>query len=77
MWVHLRFSEAETFMSIRDDGIGFAATATAHGGLGLASLKERAEKIRANLEIESTPGTGTEIRVVVPARFAKEQNSRN
>lgn len=77
VWVHLRFSEAETFMSIRDDGIGFAATATAHGGLGLASLKERAEKIRANLEIESTPGTGTEIRVVVPARSAKEQNSRN
>ena len=77
VWVHLRFAEAETFMSIRDDGIGFAATATGNGGLGLASLKERAEKIEANLEIESTPGCGTEIRVIVPARSANGQNSRN
>ncbi|HEX6268695.1 MAG TPA: GAF domain-containing sensor histidine kinase, partial [Anaerolineales bacterium] len=73
VWVHLRFSEAETFLAIRDDGVGFTPTAAGNGGLGLASLRERAEKIGASMEIESTSGAGTEIRVVVPTGFAKEK----
>lgn len=72
VWIHLCFSETETFLTIRDDGVGFTPTAAGNGGLGLASLKERAEKIRATLEIESRPGRGTEVRVVVPAGFAME-----
>jgi PAS domain S-box-containing protein len=77
VFIHLHFSEAETFLAIRDDGVGFAPTAAGNGGLGLASIKERAEKIKATLEIESTPGTGTEVRVVVPAGFAVEENQEN
>ena len=77
VWVHLRFSETETLLAIRDDGVGFAPTAAGNGGLGLASLKERAEKIGAKLEIESTPGAGTEIRVVASADSAKEPNREN
>jgi PAS domain S-box-containing protein len=72
VWVHLRFSEAETLLSIQDDGIGFLPTAVGTGGLGLGSLKERAENIGANLEVESTPGAGTRIQVSVPASFARE-----
>ena len=75
--VHLRFSETETFLAIRDDGVGFALTAAGNGGLGLPSLKERAEKIEASLKIESKPGTGTEIIVVVPAGFSTESNPGN
>ena len=77
VWVQLRFSEAETFLAIHDDGVGFAPTSEGNGGLGLASLKERAEKIGASLEIESTAGAGTEIRVVVPVSSAKEHNAGN
>ncbi|HET8562628.1 MAG TPA: GAF domain-containing sensor histidine kinase, partial [Candidatus Binatia bacterium] len=72
--VDLRFSETETILAIRDDGVGFTPTAKGHGGLGLASLKERAEKIGASLKIESKSGIGTEVSVVVPAGFAKEEN---
>jgi PAS domain S-box-containing protein len=72
VWVNLGFSERETFLSIRDDGIGFVPTAAGNGGLGLASFKERAEKIKASLKIESKRGAGTEIIVVVPACFAIE-----
>jgi signal transduction histidine kinase len=72
VWVNLGFSERETFLSIRDDGIGFVPTAAGNGGLGLASFKERAEKIEASLKIESKRGAGTEIIVVVPACFAIE-----
>lgn len=75
--VHLRFSETEIFLAIRDDGIGFAPTAAGNGGFGLASLKERADTIGASLEIKSTPGCGTEIIVLVPATSAKEPKSDN
>jgi PAS domain S-box-containing protein len=74
VWVHLCFSEAETILEIRDDGIGFVPTAGGNGGLGLASLKERAEKIGASLNIESQPGSGTEIRVVVPLSATQGSN---
>ena len=72
VWVHLCFSEVETILTIRDDGVGFAPNAEGNGGLGLASLKERAEKIRSTLQIHSRPGMGTEVRVIAPAGFAKE-----
>ena len=72
VWVYLCFSEAETILAIRDDGVGFAPSGECNGGLGLASLKERAEKIGANLKIESAPGMGTEIKVTVPSSSQKE-----
>jgi PAS domain S-box-containing protein len=76
--VCLQFTEDKVFLAIRDDGVGFLPTATGNGGgLGLAGLKERADKIGASLEIDSMPGTGTEIRVIVPAGFAKERNIVN
>ena len=75
--VRLCFSDFETLLVIRDDGVGFAAATSSNGGLGLASLKERAEKIGASLEIESKPDAGTEIRVIVPATFPKDKKSRN
>jgi signal transduction histidine kinase len=62
----------ETTLTIRDDGVGFAPAAGGNGGLGLASLKERAEKIRARLKIESSPGAGTEITVIVPSSSTQE-----
>jgi PAS domain S-box-containing protein len=73
VWVYLCFSNVETTLAIRDDGVGFAPTVGGNGGgLGLASLKERAEKIGASLNIESMPGAGTAIRVVVPASSPQE-----
>jgi signal transduction histidine kinase len=64
----------ETILDIRDDGVGFAPTSGGNGGLGLAGLKERAEKIGARLKIESKPGAGTEISVVVPFSSTQETN---
>ncbi|HTY08009.1 MAG TPA: cache domain-containing protein [Candidatus Edwardsbacteria bacterium] len=66
--LRLRFSEAETLLEVCDDGVGFVPSASgAGGGLGLASLKERAQKIGAKLSIESAPGSGTQIQVTAPA----------
>jgi PAS domain S-box-containing protein len=69
--VELVFGGSETCLAICDDGAGFAPDAVSQrGGLGLASLRERAEKIGATLAIASSPGQGTEVRVVVPAPAA-------
>ncbi len=73
VWVRLRFSDTETVLEIDDDGGGFAPSASGRaGGLGLASLKERAQKIGARLSVDSAPGSGTQIRVVVPIGLAKD-----
>lgn len=52
--------------SVRDDGIGFDPPA-GHGGLGLVTMRERAELVGGTLTIRSRRGHGTEIRVVVNA----------
>ncbi len=70
--VHLQFSESETLLEICDDGVGFApGTAGSAGGLGLASLTERAQHIGATLDMDSAPGSGTRIRVVVHGSAAQ------
>jgi two-component system nitrate/nitrite sensor histidine kinase NarX len=51
-------------LTIRDNGIGFdSATRLEHGGshIGLHIMRERAERISARLDIDSTPGEGTTI----------------
>jgi signal transduction histidine kinase len=64
--VHLRFQETNTLLEICDDGIGFHPDEIrAGGGLGIPGMKERAQRIGAHLEIHSTPGEGTTVRVMV------------
>jgi signal transduction histidine kinase len=65
--VCLRFSQDAICLEISDDGSGFAlANAQESGGLGLPGMRERAERIGADLEIESAPGQGTKVMVRVP-----------
>ena len=47
---------------VSDDGVGFTPQ-DATLGMGLRSLRERAERIGARLELESEPGRGTTVRV--------------
>lgn len=51
-------------LDVRDDGRGFAADAAA--GLGLVTMRERAEQLGGELRIESAPGGGTRVRATVP-----------
>jgi len=47
---------------ITDDGRGFDTESIDEGGLGLVSMKERIEKLKGKLVIESSPGEGTQIK---------------
>ena len=54
---------------VRDDGVGLStppADPTGDRGRGLPNMRQRARSLDAELEVESTPGHGTAIRVVVP-----------
>jgi len=55
---------------IRDDGSGFVpdrdGPGDGGGGIGLRSMQERAENLGGELEVESSLGRGTRVRVTVP-----------
>jgi two-component system NarL family sensor kinase len=58
-------------LAVRDDGVGFSeqtiSERASEGHMGLRLLSSLAEEQGASLEIESEPGRGTVVRVVVPA----------
>lgn len=55
-------------VQIRDDGIGFDTRQAFPGHLGLQSMRERAERAQGRFLIESTPGVGTQITLILPVR---------
>jgi signal transduction histidine kinase len=56
-------------LEVKDDGVGFVLDAVRDkGGLGLASMRERAEQLGGQLQVQSAPGKGTTVRIrLVPA----------
>jgi signal transduction histidine kinase len=62
--VQIRDKDDVIELEVVDDGVGFN-TDVGNGGLGLISMKERAEKIGGELVVLSTPGEGTRIKVRV------------
>jgi signal transduction histidine kinase len=53
-------------LDVADDGQGFDAARLNRGGFGLTSMRERAEELGGEFTIESEPGKGTKIAVLIP-----------
>ena len=54
-------------VEVRDDGRGFDPNFPIFGsGIGMSSLQERAERLGADLNIESEGGIGTSVRIRMP-----------
>jgi len=53
-------------LRIRDDGVGFDPVASRGDGLGLDGMAERARLIGGELDLRSSPGSGTELTLRVP-----------
>ncbi len=64
--VRLQKRRDRLVFEIRDDGCGFDQQQVGNGGRGLRNMQERAEKIGARLTVDSRPGRGTIVRVVLP-----------
>jgi signal transduction histidine kinase len=66
------WQEDELFVArVQDDGVGFDIQAvnsnySSRGSLGMVNMRERAERIDGSLKVESAPGKGTMITLVVP-----------
>lgn len=69
--VEVRPGNERVVATIEDDGRGFRidAAAAPPSGLGLIGMRERARNAGGKLEIDSEPGGGTRVRVVLPARI--------
>ena len=67
LWLESRISGSVFVLAMRDDGRGFRVEEVA-GGLGLGSMRSRAEEIGAVSEVLSAPGDGTTVRLWLPLR---------
>jgi len=65
--IELRHEGRQIIMNIRDDGKGFRPSPDAEArGIGLLSMKERAELLGGSFRVQSAPGKGCVIEVEVP-----------
>jgi DNA-binding NarL/FixJ family response regulator len=71
----LGYGERSVRLLVEDDGRGFetgsgegggARSANGDGGFGLGGIRQRAALIGADVEIDSSPGWGTRVRLFVP-----------
>jgi len=68
--IELAFEPEQVRVCVRDDGKGFDlqnAPPMSSGHFGLFGMRERAEKMKGQLNIQSAPGAGTTISLTVPA----------
>ena len=68
VWISLTFTARQISLIVRDDGIGFAATASqkSRHTYGLAGMRERAQRIGGQLQIKRPKNGGTSVHVRVP-----------
>ncbi|NTU78164.1 MAG: PAS domain S-box protein [Chloroflexales bacterium] len=72
MRVSARLVDGEVIVTVADDGHGFELT-TQTGGLGLTTMRERAEAIGGTVTIASTLWQGTRVSVRAPVQASVEQ----
>jgi signal transduction histidine kinase len=77
------WKEDDLFVAqIEDDGVGFdvenvVSNYSSRGSLGLVNMRERAARIDGSLKIESEPGQGTVITLIIPLDKHGNQRSPN
>lgn len=70
VWITLKVFPDRVVCAIRDNGMGFEPDMTigsgSDSGLGLINLRERIAALQGSLDIESSPGQGSCVRVTIP-----------
>jgi signal transduction histidine kinase len=78
--ITVRTTNGETVLEITDNGVGFRSGrrklerrgAALSGGLGLSTMRERAEERGGTLRLDSVPGQGTRVVVQIPEEGGKK-----
>lgn len=80
VWIRAWREDLLLCCSIRDDGSGFeiphGPRATRRDGLGLIAMRERVSAIGGNLQINSSPGNGTELSIRLPLEVDHANSNR-
>ncbi len=63
--VFLNYNPKQLVVIVKDDGKGFDTSETRKSGIGLSNIYVRAEVLKANISIESAPGKGTSISLMI------------
>ena len=79
VWIKLIIAEDDVLIDVEDDGVGFAVVdltpeLDSLRGLGLLGMQERLELLGGDLEVQSTPGSGTRLFIRVPTNNGIHQN---
>ena len=72
----LTYTDGILHLAIIDDGCGFDVEAVGRDGLGLTTMRERAEAVAGELRIESEPGR-TQVTIEVEAEIARRTGTPN
>ncbi len=83
--IEVRFWQEENLFvaHVQDDGKGYEVQDvnrdySSRGSLGMVNMRERAERIDGSLRIESSPGVGTTVTLVVPLdKHGSQRRSRS
>ncbi len=62
----LTFRPREVRLDITDDGVGFEPQQTPGDAFGIRGMRERAQLLGGRLSIQSQPGQGTHLQVILP-----------
>ena len=78
--IHIIEERSDIHVVVADDGLGFDAgnvgAVGVDGGFGLFSIRERVKSYNGKIKIESEPGKGSEVTVMLPKRAARVAASR-
>jgi two-component system, NarL family, sensor histidine kinase LiaS len=65
--LRLGHQDGQVAVTVSDDGGGFdPAIAEQHHGLGLGLMRERVAELGGTFQLDSTPGRGTSVRILLP-----------
>ncbi len=70
--VRITLEDDDFIMSIADNGKGFDPGRVTKKSLGLTTIKERSKLLKAQYQIQSSPGRGTEVKLIMPLIDADE-----
>jgi len=78
--VEIEYAAHKLCITVRDNGCGIdekLLQTGREGHWGLSSMRERAEKIHAKLDVFSRPGAGTEVQLSIPGTVAYDRADRD
>ena len=72
VWVSLGEQNGDVRLAVRDDGVGFDARARPASVYGLVGMRYRVEAEGGTLTVQSAPGQGTRLTMLLPAKRRAE-----